>query len=276
MPPHDYYQVLGVERDAGAERIRQAYRRLARKHHPDLNPGDAAANERFRRLGEAYEVLSDPAKRRRYDAFRASGAAGPRPGRTWSAHGSRGAQADWSGLFSGMFGSRPGRGWEPRPPETSVEVRLEEVLSGAFRQVRTGSGEVLRVRIPPGVADGTRLRIPTAEGAAHIRVRVAGHPQFRRSGDDLEVDVPVRFAQAALGGEIEVPTLEGTERVRLAAGTSGGAGLRLRGRGLPTPGSPGKRGDLVARIQVTVPDRLTPEEREWIRKMDPADQPKRG
>ncbi len=272
MQTPDYYQVLGVARGADPQRIRQAYRRLARKHHPDLNPGDGAAAERFRRIGEAYEVLSDSAKRRRYDALRANGGAG------WPGFGRGGfSRADLSGLFSELFRGRPDRAsaGAPRwhrppapPPETTIEVRLEEVLTGALRWVETGPG-ALRVRIPPGVADGARLRIPTAHGPAHVRVRIAEHDRFRRTGTDLEVEVPVRFKEAALGGEIEVPTLEGVERVRLPAGASGGAGLRLRGRGLPRAGNPGARGDLIARIRVTVPGRLTPEQREWVRRLDP-------
>ncbi len=284
----DYYQILGVERSAEPQRIRQAFRRLARKHHPDLNPGDGAAAERFRRIGEAWEVLSDPAKRRRYDAFRTSGGPGPRPPTGWPGFG-RGttagfpggvSRADLSGLFSELFRGRPGPGpnagtaaphpgWNRPPPDATVEVRLEEVLTGGLRRVETGAGDSLRVRIPPGVGDGTRLRIPTPGGPAHVRIRVAAHDQFRRFGEDLEVEVPVRFKEAALGGEIAVPTLEGIERVRLPAGTSGGAGLRLRGRGLPVAGNPGVRGDLIARIQVTVPERLTPEQREWVRRLDP-------
>ncbi len=301
MPHRDYYEVLGVGKTADAGRIRQAYRRLARKHHPDVNPGDQSAAERFREIGEAYDVLSDPAKRRRYDAGGRPGQprAGPFPqGGGWSFVGDlagRGARSaggpGLSDIFSRLFaggapfargagtaappwaGSAPG-GARPRKapdPETTVEVRLEEVLSGALRSVTTGSGASFRVRIPPGVTDGARLRLPTPEGPAQIRVRIAEHPQFRRRGQDLETDVPVSFDHAVLGGEIEVATLEGPVKVRLPPGTSSGAGLRIRGHGLPRrpPGSGGgseaERGDLVARVRITVPDDLTPEQREALR-----------
>lgn len=314
-PPRDFYDVLGVGRDADAQRIRKAYRRLARKHHPDLNPDDQAAAARFREIGEAYEVLSDPARRRRYDALGAAGRrrAGPFPSEGgWSSFANGGSPFprtagghDLSGVFSRIFGNggpfRPGAangpsrwdsaGWTPArgsggapgatAPETPVEIRLEEVLSGAVRTLRSASGASFRVRIPAGVTDGTRLRVPTGDGPATIRVRVADHPRFRRRGDDLEVEVPVSFGEAALGGEIEVPTLEGPVRVRLPAGTAGRSGLRLRGRGLPRTGSAPvgagnpERGDLVAQIRVVVPEHLTPEQRDAARRFSGSTKPPR-
>lgn len=294
MKYRDYYAVLGVGKAADAQQLKQAYRRLARKHHPDLNPGDLQAAERFKEIGEAYEVLSDPDRRRRYDRLgpdwaqhlggartRAAGAAGGPPPDPR-------AFGDFSSFFHHLFGpdspfgpldgrTRRAPGWPPasryRPPGPPVdpggrtgvvEISLEEAYRGALRQLRTSETGAHQVRIPPGVRDGARLKVRTPDGDAMLTVRIAGHPRFRRDGDNLEIEVPVRFSEAALGGEIEVPTLGEPVRIRIPAGISGGAALRVHGRGMPRPD--GGRGDLVVRVRITVPKDLTEEQKDFIRR----------
>ena len=294
MKYRDYYAVLGVGKAADAQQIKQAYRRLARKHHPDLNPGDRQAVERFKEIGEAYEVLSDPDRRRRYDQLGPDwaqhlGGARTRTGRTGG--GPRPdprASGDFSSFFLHLFGpnspfgpldgrTRRTPGWPPasryRPPGPQagpggrtgvVEISLEEAYRGALRQLRTSETGAHQVRIPPGVRDGARLKVRTPDGDAMLTVRIASHPRFRRDGDNLEIEVPVRFSEAALGGEIEVPTLGEPVRIRIPAGISGGAALRVHGRGMPRPD--GGRGDLVVRVRITVPKDLTEEQKDFIRR----------
>lgn len=297
MQYRDYYAVLGVERNAAAQRIKQAYRRLARQHHPDLNPGDRSAAERFKEIGEAYEVLSNPDRRRRYDQLGANWGQyerefRTRAARTEAAAGPRvGPFDDFSSFFLHLFGpdspfgplkgtpsrasARTSRSRQYRPPAgtpgprpleaTTVEISLEEASSGALREVRTPDGGRFRVRIPAGIQDGARLKANTPEGHALLVVRIARHPLFRRDGDNLEVEAPVSFGAAALGGEVEVPTLDGSARIRLPAGVSGGTALRVRGRGMPR--ADGGRGDLVARIRILVPKHLTPEQEDCVRRL---------
>ena len=276
MQYRDYYKLLGVGKDAGPAAIKQAYRRLARRHHPDLNPGDQGAAERFKEIGEAYAVLSDPERRARYDQIGADWAerGGGFPGftvrtgpggvsaRTPGSGTDFGPFGDFSSFFLHFFGPdspfgplNAAPGWHgvrpPGPPEppapTALEISLEEALRGAHRQIRTGVGD-FRVRIPPGTRDGTRLRVRTPAGKVLLTVRIAPHPRFRRDGDDLEVEVPVAAAVARDGGESDVPTPDGATRIRVPAGVRAGAALRVRGRGMPRPG--GGRGDLLARVRI--------------------------
>ena len=297
----DYYAVLGVGKQADAQQIKQAYRRLARKHHPDLNPGDRQAAERFKEIGEAYEVLSDPDRRRRYDQLGPDWTqhlAGARPRAAGAAGGARPdprAFGDFSSFFHHLFGpdspfgpldgkTRRAPGWPPssryRPPGSRtdqagrtgvVEISLEEAYRGALRQLQTSQTGAYRVRIPPGVRDGARLKVRTPDGDAMLVVRIANHPRFRRNGDNLEIEVPLRFAEAALGGEIEVPTLGEPVRIRIPAGISGGAALRVPGRGMPRPG--GGSGDLVVRVRIAVPKDLTAEQKDYVRRFGASESP---
>ena len=293
MKYRDYYAVLGVRKQADAQAIKQAYRRLARKHHPDLNPGDQQAAERFKEIGEAYEVLSDQDRRRRYDQLGPDWARqvrSARPGTAGGAPPDPRAFGDFSSFFLHLFGpdspfgplegrTRRAPGWPPsdryRPPGPPadapgrtgvVEISLEEAYRGAIRQLHTSETDSYRVRIPPGVRDGARLKVRTPDGDAMLAVRIASHPRFRREGDNLEVEVPVRFAEAALGGEIEVPTLADPVRIRIPAGISGGAALRVPGRGMPRAG--GGHGDLVVRVRIAVPRDLTPEQKDFVRRFE--------
>lgn len=296
----DYYAVLGVPKQADAQAIKQAYRRLARKHHPDLNPGDREAVERFKEIGEAYEVLSEPDRRRRYDQLGPNWAQHARNFRTRATRTGGtppdpGAFADFSSFFQHLFGpdspfgplhqnARRSPGWPPagryRQPGFTpgsaqapgvVDISLEEAYRGALRQLRTDGNGAYRVRIPPGVQDGARLKVRTPDGDSMLVVRIRNHPRFRRRGDNLEIEIPVRFAEAALGGEIDVPTLGEPVRIRIPAGISGGAALRVPGRGMPRAG--GGYGDLVVRVRILVPRDLTPEQKDFVRRFGASEDP---
>ncbi len=285
----DYYGVLGVGRDASQDEIRQAYRKLAREYHPDLN-ADPDAEERFKELGEAYEVLSDSEKRSRYDRLGAQWRAqedAPGGGDFEDFFAEQGFSRDmgtefgdgvFSDFFEQLFGdgaaaraSGPLRG---RDREAVLELSLEDALSGARRRLSLGDGPSVTVNIPAGVRDGQRIRVaghgaPGRDGGQagdlYLLVRFKPHTRFRRQGDDLQVDLRVAPWEAALGATIPVSTLTGTAQVRVPAGSSSGRRLRLRGRGLPR--RDGERGDLYAAVQIAVPKTLSEEERGLLEKL---------
>jgi molecular chaperone DnaJ len=340
------YETLGVAKNASQDEIKKAYRTLVREHHPDRNPGDTAAEERFKDVQAAYDVLSDPEKRKRYDAF---GAAGPRAS-------TGGFQADFDlgdlgDLFGGLFGrgGRAGAGTRGPVPERGadleVEVRLsfEDALSGASVRVPVesetachtcggsgarpgtapkicpqcngrgvvsesqgffalsqpcprcrGNGTVIenpcptcrgsgrerttkryQVKIKPGVADGTRIRLAGKgeagrsggpPGDLYVVTRVASSPLYERRGADLVLDVPVTYPEAALGASVEVPTPEGKVSLKVPAGSQDGKLLRLKGRGAPKLNGGGK-GDLLARVRVTVPRKLSKAEKQALEEL---------
>jgi DnaJ-class molecular chaperone len=303
MEYKDYYKILGVPRSASEKDIKAAFRKLARKHHPDMNKGDATAEARFKEINEANAVLSDPEKRRQYDAlgpdwegFRPGGGAGPRPG-GGRVHVDFGGQ-DVSGfsdffrtIFGGGFGARAGGGGfegvdveemfgrsarRAAPVgediEGEVELTLDEVLNGTTRSVRVGDARAARtveVKIPPGVREGSRVRAAGEGGGdgkdrgdLYLRVHIAPHPHLERKGDDLQTNVSVPLTTAVLGGEVEVPTLEGPVGIKIPPGSRPGRILRLRGKGLPRLEARGERGDLLAVLGVDLPQNLTPRELE--------------
>lgn len=332
----DYYEVLGVGRNATQDEIQKAYRRLARKYHPDMNKS-SEAEEKFKKIGEAYEVLRDPAKRKRYDALGDNWQAGqdftPPPG--WEEIFSSGARSgsggyqtfhfnDLGGFADSIFGgSRSGAkaGGQEQPRggfsdffeslfgnafggfgdegtfgtranssarrdssssgvyESEVTISLEEAYFGAKKRIafeveQTGGRapqkhKQIQISIPPGTTDGKRLRIPgqgppNRSGGpgtdVYLTIRIAPHSRFRVNGSDLEVDVPVTPAEAALGARIEVPALGGRAKLTLPAGISSQKRLRIKGWGLARSRS--ERGDLYARIVITVPKTLSERERE--------------
>ena len=275
----DYYEVLGVPRDADPDAIRRAYRKLARKYHPDLN-ADPEAEERFKELGEAYEVLSDVDKRARYDRLGARWREAEREAPEESFEDFFADQGFGDGthvefgedLFEALFGSRGGRAGGPlrgRDREALLELSLEDALAGGRRRL-TLDGRDVNVNFPAGVRDGQLIRLAGQGGEGRdggppgdlfLRVALKPHPRFRRRGDhDLDVDLPVTPSDAALGATVAVETPTGSARIRVPAGSSSGRRLRLRGRGFPKRGGGG--GDLHAIVKIVVPKALSDRERE--------------
>lgn len=354
MAKRDYYEILGVSRDASEAEIKKAYRRLAREHHPDTNPGDHEAEERFKELTEAYEVLSNPESRRAYDTYGHQVPRGAAGGGYPGGDPFGGFQDIFDAFFGDRFGGsffgsttgarRPQRGADA---EVAVEVSLREAAFGAEREVNVqvvrgcpvcdgvggtrsrvcgtcggagavrtvresmlgqmvstqtcrtcggrgrivevtcdncqGSGRVSeverrRLRIPEGIEDGMRLRVPGAghagepgapRGDLYVNVRVKDDPELIRDGTDLVHRLKVSFVEAALGTEAEIPTLDGVTRVKVEPGTQPGTTMRLRGEGMPRMGRRG-RGDLKVVVDVMVPTRLTREQRELLERFEAA------
>ena len=304
MEYKDYYKVLGVDKNATTEQIKKAYRKLARQHHPDVNPNNAEAERKFKEVNEANEVLSDPEKRKKYDQFGAdwqryqqAGAGGARGGQPgggfdWSQYtqgqggGFEGSPfgdgGDFSDFFSSLFGgmgggrnaggSRPGAGQDY---QAELELSLEEAYHGGPRTI-TVNGKNLRLNIKPGVADGQTIRLrdqggPGRNGGPNgsllITFRIAPDPRYARSGADLTQDVPVSIYKAVLGGEQTVDTLGGPVKIKLKPETSNGTRLRLRGKGFPVYGQPGQFGDLYLRLNLTLPQNLTDKEKELFQQL---------
>ncbi len=298
MDYKDYYQVLGVAKSATEKEIKAAYRKLAQKHHPDKNPGNKAAEEKFKDLNEAYEVLGDPQKRARYDQLGSSYHQWERSGRPgggfdWSqwaggagAGGQRVDPRDFNDLFGGaggfsdffttLFGGGRGFGEAgPRPRvsqrggdlEQPVEITLEEVYQGAHRTLQKGSRR-LEVNIPRGARTGTKVRIAgegepgQPAGDLFLKVTVRPHEQYERDGDDLRVDVPVDVYTAILGGEVRVSTLSGEVMLSIPPETQSGKSFRLAGRGLPRLREPQTYGDLYVRVVLKIPTHLSDQERQ--------------
>lgn len=297
----DYYEILGLPRTASQAEIQKAYRKLARKFHPDMNPDDKTAKDKFKRIQEAYDVLNDPQKREMYDRYgsafdAAGGGAGPR----WqsSRKGPEGFQdIDFSQFFGqgggaggfeeilqqfaggGQRGRRPKARTRGADLEHELHIPFNTSVTGGQAQlsVRRGGGKVetITVKIPAGIEDGEKMRLrgqgePSPSGGSPgdlmITVRVAAHPHFRRRGKDLELSVPVTLAEAALGAKIDVPTPQGEISLKIPAGTSSGKRLRLKGLGVPA--GDGKRGDLYAEIQIVIPESLDEEALELVRRFD--------
>ena len=281
----DYYETLGVPRGATSEEIRSAYRKLARRYHPDINK-DEDAEERFKEVGEAYEVLSDPEKRERYDRLGANWRQGDDVSGAPGFDGFQRARPDgvrfefgdgaFSDFFESLFGSaRTGdirmRGADQ---EAVVDLSLEEAAAGGPLRVSLADGRSFTVNVPAGVRDGQRIRVAGrggegigggSTGDLFLRVHLRPHRVFRVDGRDLHVDVPVTPWDAALGTTLQVPTLTGSAKVRLPAGSSSGRRLRLRGKGMP--GRRSRHGDLYARVQIVVPDELDERERKLFEEL---------
>ncbi|NNC78597.1 MAG: DnaJ domain-containing protein [Acidimicrobiales bacterium] len=283
----DYYQVLGVDRSASAKEISKAYRTLARKYHPDTNPGDNAAEDRFKEISAAYEVIGDESSRKKYDEFRRLGGGGfggfgPQTG------GGVGDLGDLSDLLGGLFGQSRGSagrnfGFGPMPGadlQAKLTLSFEEAIKGVTKSVRLTSDVLsspmeVNVRIPAGVRDGQRIRVAGKGGPPHgeggesgdllVTIGIKPHDVFDRDGDHLLVTVPVSYTDAVLGADVKVPTLEGVPvTVRIPPGTKSGKTLRVRGRGVQ---SSAKKGDLLVTVAVHVPDSVNSEERELLTKL---------
>jgi DnaJ-class molecular chaperone len=295
MEYKDYYRTLGVPKTAKEKEIKAAYRRLARKHHPDVNPGNKEAEARFKEINEAYEVLGDPEKRKRYDELGSNWKAFSRGGPAGGAWPGGGVRVDFEDLAGGGFseffrtffgGGGLGRedGFEElfapaSDAEGDVELTLAEVLRGTSREVAVGGPgsrpRRVEVRIPPGVREGSRVRVAGEGGRGtggrrgdlYLRVRVAPDPAFERRGDDLVTTVKVPLTAAVLGGKAEVKTLDGAVEIRIPAGTPAGQVLRLRGHGLPRLGERGARGDLLVTLGIELPRTLTARQRELFEEL---------
>jgi curved DNA-binding protein len=292
----DYYAILGVPRDASAEDIKKAFRKLARKHHPDVARDKKAAEEKFKEINEANEVLGDPVKRAKYDRLGADWqheGEFPPPGRGAAAHefnfGGTGFSDFFEQYFSGAsrYGfpgeahGRP-RGGTQRfrggDVEGDILVTLEEAMHGSVRSIslqmadpQTGRAEThtFQVRIPPGVTNGKRIRVPGQgepgsgggeAGDLYLRVRHAAHPDFSTQGADVFHELDIAPWEAVLGADVSVPTLDGTVKLRIPPGSENGQQLRVRGRGLPK-GKSGERGDFHVILTVQTPAHSTDEER---------------
>ncbi len=284
----DFYEVLGVSRGASEKEIRSAYRRLARKHHPDVNPNDLASEAIFKEVNAANDVLADPEKRRKYDKYgdqwehgdeiermqRARGAA--RGGKVRFTTTDFGDGVDLGNLFGGIFGGgNRGFGAETRTQrqpaniDQPIEVTLADAATGATRMLMVegdhGDSRRLEVKIPPGVDNGSRIRI-AGEGQAgfggqrgdlYLVVSIKPDPAFERKGDDLYTDVEMPLTTPVLGGEVEVQGLSRKVALKLPPGTQNGQHFRLAGLGMPKLGQPDKRGDLFARVKVVLPKEPT-------------------
>ena len=344
MAKRDYYEILGVDRNVGPDELKQAYRKIALRDHPDRNPGDAEAEERFKEASEAYAVLSDAEKRRAYDQFGFAGVGGA-GGPGGFDFGDFGSFTDvFNDLFGDLFGARPGqrrgRGQRGADLRYNLEIELIQVLEGLESEIKipkmrpcrtcegsgarpgtspetcdtcrgtgqrvlqqgffrisrpceacAGAGEIVRdrcgdcrgvgriegeqtisVRVPAGIDEGTRLRL-TGEGEAgvaggppgdlYVVVSIKPHPLFEREGPDVHCQVPISVVQAALGDEVEIPTLEGVVTMRIPEGIQSGKALRLRGKGLPTLRT-AARGDQIVHIFVETPTQLTERQRELL------------
>ena len=302
MEYKDYYAVLGVPKDASQEDIQKAYRKLARKHHPDVNK-DAGAEARFKELSEAKEVLGDPEKRKKYDRYgtawshaQSHGGAPPPGFEEFHFDFGQGGQgfsgfdfggSGFSSFFDMLFGAAAaGRGPQARAwtspgadHEARLDLTLEEAAHGGEREIRLadpalGQNRTYRVKIPRGVRSGQRIRLSGRGGEGsgggkagdlYLKVGIAPHSRFRLEDGGLAVRVPVTPWEAALGAEIDVPTLDGPLRVRIPAGSSSGRKIRLRGKGFPA--ADGSASDLLAELHVVVPETLSERERELFQSL---------
>ncbi|MFB3891318.1 MAG: DnaJ C-terminal domain-containing protein [Phycisphaerae bacterium] len=311
MAKRDYYDVLGVGRDASVDQIKAAYRKLARKYHPDVNKASDAPTK-FKEATEAYEVLSDPQKRKMYDQFGFIGPGegfpqgGPGPGgRTyqWRGQPGQGFNINIDDIFGGggqgfmgmsldeilqqLAGGgrrgagqpRAGRGgraaYEPQPSDLDAEVTLDfmQAINGTTVSLRLQAGDAsqtINVKIPPGVHEGSRIRVRgkgSAGGDLYIITHIREHPYFRREGDDIHVQVPVSITEAALGAKVDVPTLNGMTTVTVPPGTSSSRLLRLRGLGVARPNGRG-RGDQYVEIRIVAPPSVSDKGAELLRQFD--------
>ena len=288
----DFYEVLGVSRTASQDEIQRAYRKLARTYHPDVNK-DPGAEDTFKEISEAYDVLSDPELRRRYNAFGSDfrqvppdvdpetwARARAGPGRRPSSEPTVDIDVDFEDLLGGMFGGRARRGWGPMPgadQEAELVLTVEDAYHGGRRPITLSGRDgprTFEVNIPAGVTDGQRIRLAGqggrgrdggSAGDLYLVVRLDPHPRYRVEGRDIYVDLPLAPWEAALGTSVAIDTPGGEAKVKVPSGTSSGRRLRLRGRGLPNPR--GQPGNLYAEARIAVPAKLSDDERELFERL---------
>ena len=296
----DYYEILGVAPTADKKMIQQTFRQLARKHHPDVNPGNKDAEEKFKTINEAYQVLSDAKKRKKYDELRAQYQQWQKTGgqqqqdfdwQNWSTQPDKGArtqyanaedledlfgsESPYSDFFSNIFGGKAssGRSAPPSPRrgrdvEYEVDLTLEEAFRGTERALEI-DGHRVQASIPLGVRTGTRVRLAGrgeagrnggAAGDLYLIIKVLPNDIFERDGDDLHMDAAVDIFTAIAGGEIRIPALEKPLTLTIPPRTNANRTFRLRGKGMPYLREPNKRGDMFARVKLVLPDALTEQE----------------
>ncbi len=286
MAKRDYYDILGISKDATQDEIKKAYRKLARKYHPDVNPGDKIAEEKFKEISEAYEVLSDPEKRKQYDqfgtfdfgnngfdGFNFGNGAGGGYYRTYSYSG-----GDFSKIFEDLFGKSYDFGNEFSEKgsdiEAEIEIDFEEAIKGGEKYINVG-GKTLKVKIPAGVDNGSKIRLagkgyPGRGGAPSgdliLKIKVRSHPDYIRKGDDLYKKVPITLKQAVLGGEIETETPNGKIKFKVPPATNSGKKFRIRGKGVKNLKT-GKYGDLFLETYIVLPDKIPSELKEVLKKL---------
>ncbi|MBC7969096.1 MAG: J domain-containing protein [Verrucomicrobia bacterium] len=304
----NYYDILGVARDATADEIKKAYRKLARQFHPDQNPGNKQAEEKFKDLNEANEVLSDSTKRAQYDQFGKfwqqrgfKGEQPPKSSRGWDGRGDRPSSndvdfaefADFNSFVDQLLNRRANQDTSPpragtrdyyqpgttktsytvpratrRDAEARLAVPLEKAYTGGQERIRLEDGRSLEVNMPPGMVTGQRIRLKgqgVAGGDLYLKIDVAPHPFFRLEGPDIQCLLPVTPSEAVLGGQLEVPTLDGLVKMSIPAGVRTGQRLRLAAKGYPT--TDGRRGDQIVEIQIMVPRDPSPQERDLYEKL---------
>lgn len=300
----DYYEILGVPPDADEQTIKQQYRKLARQYHPDVNPGNQEAEEKFKGINEAYQALSNSEQRKKYDALRAQyqrwqqGGGKPQDfnWQEWAAQPGEGvnvryataedledlfgSESPFSDFFTNIFGQARGQARSRGPRrgqdvEAEINLTLEEAVQGATRALQVGNRQI-EARIPPGVRAGSRVRLagqggPGREGGSagdvYLVARLLPHPNFEVDGDDLHTEVAIDIYTAIAGGEVRVPTLDRPVMLKIPPRTQGGRTFRLRGRGLPKRGDRKARGDLYVRVRLMLPENMTEEELNTLRSL---------
>jgi curved DNA-binding protein len=293
MDYKDYYTILGVDRGASEQEIKKAYRKLARKFHPDINPGDKQAEAKFKEINEANDVLSDKEKREKYDRFgrdwqryQQAGSAGDFD---WGSYaGGGGGGGDMSDFFEQLFGGgrrSSGGGFNFRVDgqdvEHQVDITLEEAFAGTQRTLQfsnpNGTPRTITVKIPAGIENGGKVRVSGEGGPGRnggrkgdllLVANILRHPRFERDGDDLRLRLPVDMFTMLLGGEAQVTTLDGkTIKLKVPAGTANGKVIRLTGQGLPRLRNIGTRGDLYVTLEALLPATLSDRERELVEEL---------
>jgi curved DNA-binding protein len=302
MEYKDYYKILGVDKKASQEEIKKAYRKLAVKYHPDKNKDNKAAEEKFKQINEANDVLSDPEKRKKYDELGANWKmyeqAGARPGGSSRTGNGRSGPFTFEGDFSDIFGGGGGSGFSdffeqffgrgaggPGPSsrstnfkgqdyQTEAEITLEEAYHGTHRLIQL-EDEKLRIATKPGAYEGQLLRIKSKGGKGskgnhgdlYVRIHVAPHPRYTRKGDDLHTTHTIDLLTAVLGGSTIVDTMSGQVKVKIAPGTQSGKVIRVKGKGMPVYGETNIFGDLYVQLQVHIPETLTDRQRELFEQL---------